>query len=273
MGKDSGIGWTDHTFNPWWGCVKVARGCQNCYAMSNAKRYGHDVWGLRAERRLMSERYWNQPRKWDREAGAEGRRAKVFCGSMSDVFEVHGVERWFEAQQKERARLWALIAETPNLDWLLLTKRPWNVDVLGEPGWLEPGLPRNVWLGTSASDHDEMVEWWQELDLAARKLKPTVLFLSLEPLLGPVNIEALWKMDVRPPDWIIVGCESKGANVGSLGDFGTEGRWRGGAEMAAFQCQRAGAACFVKQIPLHGALSKDVGEWPLGLQFQEFPNV
>ena len=51
MGKDSAILWTDHTFNPWWGCVKVSPGCDNCYAETWARRKGHDVWGKDAPRR------------------------------------------------------------------------------------------------------------------------------------------------------------------------------------------------------------------------------
>lgn len=87
MGKDSRIEWTHHTFNPWWGCVKVFPACDHCYAESWAKRVGSDVWGPTSERRFFTDSHWKEPLKWNRDAAADGIRRRVFCASMADVFE------------------------------------------------------------------------------------------------------------------------------------------------------------------------------------------
>ena len=116
MSKDSKIEWTHHTFNPWWGCTKVSEACTYCYAESWAKRLGSDIWGTRNQRRLFGETHWQQPITWNREAEREGKRKRVFCASMADVFENR------PELVAPRTRLWAMIESTPWLDWLLLTK-------------------------------------------------------------------------------------------------------------------------------------------------------
>lgn len=68
MGKDTRIEWTHHTFNPWWGCVRVSDACDHCYAETWAKRFGEDVWGAKSERRFFGDAHWKEPLKWDREA-------------------------------------------------------------------------------------------------------------------------------------------------------------------------------------------------------------
>src|SRR5271165_362130 len=120
MGQNSSIEWTDHTFNPWWGCTKVSPACQNCYAELWAKRMGHQVWGNRTQRRFFTNNHWNEPLIWNHDARNTKRRRRVFCASMADVFErKRELNSW-------RERLWTLISATPCLDWLLLTKRPEN---------------------------------------------------------------------------------------------------------------------------------------------------
>lgn len=86
MGQDSKIEWTDHTFNPWWGCTHVHEGCRHCYAETWAQRFGVK-WGPTGVRRVASEKQWAEPLKWNRLAQKAGIRAKVFCASMADVFE------------------------------------------------------------------------------------------------------------------------------------------------------------------------------------------
>ena len=86
MGENSAIGWTDHTFNPWWGCSRVSAACQNCYAETFAKRTGHNVWGNKNGRRELSDSHWRQPLKWNNAAAKAGQPAFVFCASMADVF-------------------------------------------------------------------------------------------------------------------------------------------------------------------------------------------
>jgi protein gp37 len=199
MAKDSRIEWTHHTFNPWWGCVKVSPGCKHCYAETWAKRVGQQVWGPRAPRRELSTAYWRQPASWNAEAQRAGERRRVFCASMADVFEDR---RDLDGNRK---RLWGVIADTPHLDWLLLTKRPQNVSRLAPWGdqW-----PANVWLGATA----ETQKWLDKRMAELTQLQARVLFLSCEPLLGPLDFSA-WlerarRGDCRMVDWVIAGGES-----------------------------------------------------------------
>jgi len=194
MGKNSKIEWTHHTFNPWWGCVKVSAACKHCYAETWARRVGEDVWGKRAPRRFFTDKHWRTPLVWDREAEAEGRRRRVFCASMADVFE----ER--RDLDPHRERLWALIADTPNLDWLLLTKRPDAVSSLVP--W-DNAWPANVWLGTTA----ETQAWADKRIPHLAETGARVKFLSCEPLLGALDLTPYLGSIVS---WVIAGGESGG---------------------------------------------------------------
>lgn len=123
MGESTSIAWCDHTFNPWWGCTRVSPGCAHCYAEAFAKRTGLG-WGPRAERRFFGEKHWAEPLKWNRKAAADGVRRRVFCASMADVFEDR------PELVEPRVQLWRLIRACPDLDWLLLTKRPENFSAM-----------------------------------------------------------------------------------------------------------------------------------------------
>jgi protein gp37 len=212
MSEDSKIEWTDHTFNPWWGCENVSPGCDHCYAETFAKRTGHDVWGHKAPHRFFGEKHWNEPLKWDRAAAGAGVNAKVFCASMADVFQPG------EDLTTEREKLWGLIEATPHLTWQLLTKRPERVTACIPVRWARSGWPTNVWLGTTVEDQ-------QRADLRVPRLLaitgPAVRFLSCEPLLGPVELTLACPSDTdgdgdcpRHPegcpliDWVIAGGES-----------------------------------------------------------------
>jgi protein gp37 len=196
MAQNSSIEWTDHTFNPWWGCSKVSPACDNCYAELWAKRMGHQVWGSAADRRFFSDAHWNEPLDWNEDARELQKRKRVFCASMADVF-----ERRSELNS-HRTRLWRLIEETPWLDWLLLTKRPQNISQMAPWG---DDWPSNVWLGTTV-----------ESQLFAEKRLPFLLqnaaairFLSCEPLLGPLDLSPWFtKKGFYPIDWVIAGGES-----------------------------------------------------------------
>lgn len=186
MGENSKIEWTDHTFNPWWGCIRVSPGCENCYAETfAAQRMGLPIWGpaKTTARRVWPHdgAHWQEPRRWNRQAAAEGRRFRVFCASMADVFEDH------PQLPPERETLWRLIEETPFLDWQLLTKRPENVLRMVPESW-RGGLPENVWIGTSVEDQRRAEERIPEL----LRIPAAVRFLSCEPLLGPVRLDADW---------------------------------------------------------------------------------
>jgi protein gp37 len=198
MAQNSSIEWTDHTFNPWWGCTKVSPACLHCYAESWAKRVGQKVWGPRSPRRFFTDAHWLEPLRWDAQAAASRVRRRVFCASMADVFESR------PELAREREKLWGLIDLTPNLDWLLLTKRPQNI--LRFAPWASE-WPNNVWLGTTVEN-----QYWAEIRLPLLLQIPARLrFLSCEPLLGPLNL-AKWisrpPKRLHPIDWVIAGGES-----------------------------------------------------------------
>lgn len=262
MVENSKIQWTDHTFNPWIGCTKVSPGCTNCYAETQRKRFGHDEWGHGKPRTRTSAANWRKPLAWDKAAAAAGVRHRVFCASLADWLDPEVPAEWL-------ADLLGLIDATPNLDWLLLTKRPelWRdrlkhvaamATTDGEPAegalladyWLGGDPPPHVWIGATVEDQkraDERIP--HLLSIPAR-----VRFLSCEPLLESVD---LWpsfsvadhdgelsgprvKLDGSPSiDWVIVGGES-----------GPRARpfdiaW---ARSIVAQCREAVVAAFVKQL-------------------------
>lgn len=204
MGETTAIAWTDHTFNPWWGCERVSPGCTHCYAEAFAKRTGNAVWGKQAPRRFFGDAHWAEPLKWDRlaQSGVPGPntgrdRHLVFCASMADVFENR------RELIEPRSRLFDLIGRTPNLDWLLLTKRPQNIEAMLPAGWIvgdwpdsEWAGPPNLWLGTTVEDQqraEERVPWLISIPAPVR-------FLSCEPLLGPVDLTRIRAYTSPHPD-------------------------------------------------------------------------
>lgn len=318
MGADTKIEWTDHTFNPWVGCTKVAPGCANCYAERDFDKRRHFAqWGPNGTRVVTSESNWAKPLKWNREAEAAGVRSRVFCASLADVFEdwngpileSHGDTLFVcECGNKDgarteletpecsagsgsrmrrltlddlRCRLFALIDATPWLDWQLVTKRPQNLLKM----WHSPKCPNcdeisctphktgvlsaayrpNVWLLTSVSDQTTADAMIPPL-LECRDLVP-VLGLSIEPLLGPVDLTE-WLYDnccsglrehfdmngeyigsepcqcqggpIPTPrlDWVIVGGES------GPGARPMHPQW---VRSLRDQCQAAGVPFFFKQ--------------------------
>lgn len=220
MAQKTGIAWTDHTFNIAWGCVKVSPGCKHCYADTLSNRMGHDVWGPRANRRVLSPSYWKEPHKWNRAAEEEGRIHLVFSSSMCDVFEDH------PTITEQRERLWQLIRETPNLHWQLLTKRPERIAENLPADW-GVGYP-NVWLGTSIENDDYV---WRADHL--RDIPAVVRFVSYEPALGPLP-----SLNLSGLDWIIYGGESGPGWRDHDLDWPREMRRR---------CEEAGVVFFYKQ--------------------------
>jgi len=188
MGEDSQIEWTDHTFNPWIGCTKVSPGCENCYAENYGKRR-KVFWGKGRPRQRTRD--WEKPLKWNREAVIQGRRIRVFCASLADVFDAEVNPQW-------RTDLWDLIRQTPFLDWLLLTKRPENIREMLPPDWGDGWS--NVCLMTSVEDQARTDRVRLLLEIPAKTRA-----LSIEPLLGPVELDSQW---MKHLDWIIVGGES-----------------------------------------------------------------
>lgn len=261
MAENTKIEWTDHTFNPWVGCTKISPGCDHCYAESWAKRTGSaGLWN--GERRRTTAANWRKPLKWNADAAARAIRYRVFCASLADVFDNDVDRQW-------RYDLWDLIASTPHLDWLLLTKRIGNASAMF-PGSMS-ALP-NVWLGATVVTQREL-----ERDLPKLLATPArVRFLSCEPLLEPVDIfEAAHRVGQIVEccglpscafcdgtgeaqeiglHWVIAGGESgPGARPMRV-------EWCG--ELAE-QCDQAGIAFFMKQ--------GSAANWPDFKNFESFP--
>lgn len=177
MGETTNISWTDHTFNPWWGCQRVSPGCERCYAETLAvKRRKLDVWGPTTERKRTAGPWRDLP-KWDRAAKRDGVRRRVFCASMADIFEDHPmVGPW-------RAEALALLAACDGLDVQLLTKRPQNILAMVPPAWRDE-WPAHVWVGTTVEDQRRAEERIPHL----LRVPARVRFLSCEPLLEPLDL-------------------------------------------------------------------------------------
>jgi protein gp37 len=290
VGETTAIAWTDHTLNPWTRCTKVSPGCFNCYAATWANRAtrpkgGLPVWGPDAPRD-ETKRWLQNLRKWDQVAALEGVRRRVFCASLADVFEDHPA-----IADGTRASLFDALRMADSLDVQLLTKRPENVTRMVPPAWLV-SWPAHVWIGTTVEDQQRAEERIPHL----LRVPAAVRFLSVEPMLGPVDLDEAgafaWKdaegscgrcgaswsyRDEReqehrerdghicPPgfggsvSWVICGGES-----------GPKARpfdlaW---ARSLRDQCKAAGTAFFMKQ----GLRGCDLDEIPADLHVREFPH-
>lgn len=258
MGETTNIGWTDKTHNEWIGCEKVTEEeCGDCYAWRWAVRHHMDVWGglYNSDRHLTKTH--DNPRRWNREAKALGRRYKVFCASLSDVFEPH------PQVAEARTRLWTLIEETPYLDWQILTKRPKFIKNLVPQTWLQ-NWPSHVWIGTSAGiQHaaNQRIPYLLELNAP-------VIFLSCEPLVEEITLTPF--LAQQKINWVICG-----------GYSGSQHRpmqlvW---ARKLLAECRTYNVAFFMKQLGsnyarengLRHPRGEDMAEFPDGLQIQEFP--
>jgi protein gp37 len=239
MAENSKIEWCDHTFNPVVGCTKISPACDHCYAENWAKRAGSpELW--EGERRRTTPENWNKPSVWNRRAKALGVRYRVFCASLADVFDNQWDPQW-------RADLWALIADTPHLDWLLLTKRPQNIAkmlpsvtceaLIAGRAWPWP----NVWLGTTAEDQAHYDQRWEHLS----KIPAAVKFISYEPALGPLKLINHRYL----PDWLICGGES-GGNARTM-----DPAW---ARAIRDECAELNVEFFFKQMTKKGLIPSDL---------------
>ena len=189
MAEETAISWADATFNPWIGCTKVSPACDFCYAArDNERRKWVDGWGPGVPRRRTKT--WGNPLAWNRKAELTGYKPRVFCASLADVFDNEVPDEW-------RTDLWQLLRGTPNLRWLLLTKRIGNAAKMLPPDWPFP----NAGLMATLANQEEWDRDWPKL----ARTPATWRGVSAEPLLGRINIG-----DARP-DWVITGGES-GAN-------------------------------------------------------------
>lgn len=294
MAENTKIEWTDHTFNPWIGCTKVSDGCKNCYAERDFDKRRHIVeWGAGKPRKRTTPDNWNKPLAWNRKAEKDGARPRVFCASLADWLDPEVPIEWL-------ADLLELIQATPHLDWLLLTKRPeqW-ADRLHEAmrvaegpydfeisHWLDGAPPANVWIGTTVENQKATARIPHLLSIPAR-----VRFLSCEPMLGPVDLNAVKRPDdaymnaqghtgvittIKEPDdylywskrgihWVICGGES-GPNARPM-----HPDWARGLRD---QCVVAGVPFFFKQgSQANWEKYKDFNHFPSDLQVRQIPEV
>lgn len=309
MASESNIEWTDATFNAWIGCTKISPACDHCYAaVSTPTRALGVEWGAGNPRRRTSEANWKLPLRWNAgkfyqcmpcgwrgdkprhpddgglwtcpRCGSDAvinARRRVFCSSLADVFDNEVDPQW-------RTDLFALIAATPNLDWLLLTKRIGNVKSMVPWGWLEKpssgigGWPANVWLGATICNQAEA-----DRDIPKLLAVPArVRFLSMEPLLGRVDLcehLGMWwnqtmqcfesssaRFNPRGLGWVIVGGESGPSARPMLPEW---------ASSLRSQCAAAGVPFLFKQWGEWGPMQQPLdtgapleayginGEWPM----------
>lgn len=198
MAENSNIEWTNHTANLWWGCDKIRNNpcCDNCYAESLSKfRNKNRVWGHDVPRRGIKS-IWKNLSKWQNTAASKGIKNLVFTMSMGDIFEksmplekpLHGPNGVLWTKTEElRNHLFAAISnnEFPNLIFQMLTKRPQNVNRMVPKAWLQ-SWPKNVWIGTSAGDQENIDRLVPELI----KIPAHIRFLSIEPLLEAVDLSS-----------------------------------------------------------------------------------
>ena len=256
MGENSKIAWCDHTFNPWIGCTKVSDGCKYCYAEEMMdKRYGKVKWGVTGTRIRTSEANWKLPLRWNRKAEKEGVRYRVFCGSLCDVLE----EKDDQSEMDDwRCDLFDMIEATRYLDWLLLTKRPENIVRLSRK---RGGLPISTMIGVSVENQEQA-----EKRIPIITKIPNTKFLSIEPLLGPMDLRIKLGKSVLSPlyliDWVIVGGES-GPNARPM-----QVEW---AMDIRRQCKDAGVPFFMKQLGGYPNKRERMEDFPEELRVREWP--
>lgn len=244
MAETTGISWADATWSPWTGCTRVSPACDGCYAAHLMDTRMHRVeWGEpgagEGTRSLMSDEYWRKPLAWNREAGKTGVRPWVFP-SLCDPFDTAVPSAW-------RWRFVELMEATPNVLWLLLTKRLGNIIKLTDPARGERPLPSNVALGGTFANQAEWDRDWLKLRDAQMATGAIFTFGSFEPLLGPVDILKVGWM----PAWVIAGGET---DQGAHKARPSHPQW-----FATLRDQ-----CAVAGVPFH---FKQWGEWKHGSDF------
>jgi protein gp37 len=236
----SNINWTDHTWNPWIGCRHVSAECDHCYAdFLVSKRMGKDFGSV------TRTKTWRDPVRWNVRAPELqeklGRRVRVFCASLTDFF-IQDADPW-------RDEAWKVIRECPNLDFLILTKRPRLIASRLPEDW-GSGYP-NVWMGTTCGVRSS----YPRID-DLRSVSAAVRFISAEPLL-----ESLHDINLGGIHWLIAGGESGSGFRAMKDEWALELRDR---------CRESGVAFHFKQ---HSAFRPGTDSQLQGVKYHESPLV
>ncbi len=205
MAYDSKIEWTHHTANLWWGCTNVHEGCDNCYAEKWANRYGVG-WGNDAPRR-EGKGVWGAMLGMQAKAAAAGEIHRVFVGSMMDIFEKPmpvidnaGNPKIYKTDALRNRFFAEIVPNSPNLMFLLLTKRPSNINKYIPEGW-KANPPQNVMFGTSIVNEKTALDFHRHiLKVNGRR------FFSVEPQLDFIDFSKNNLLDGI--HWLIQGGES-----------------------------------------------------------------
>lgn len=243
----------DHTINLWWGCTEVHEGCDHCYARILANRWGFSVWGIDNIRREIQSAFKNLS-DLQKKAENENENHRVFIGSLMDIFEKptqtfdfkNKVESGSTGELRDELFRRISAIEYPNLTFLLLTKRPSNINKYIPEEW-KSYPPSNVMFGTSVVNQKTADTLIPQL-LKVRGLR----FLSVEP-----QLESLSLMKWLPSGelhWIIQGGESGPGRRPFYTDWGRSLR---------DECKETGVAYFFKQV-------NKVIEIPEDLMIREF---
>ena len=254
MAQNSKIEWTHHTANLWHGCTKVHEGCDNCYAETLAKRWGNDIWGNDKPRKEIKS-FFNDLDKYQKLAKEANEVHRVFVGSMMDIFEkpmplvnAKGEEISYSTGDIRNTFFHRIMGNYyPNLMFLLLTKRPSNINKIIPELWkTEP--PKNVMFGTSPVNQQTSEKLiTQLLEVKGKR------FLSVEPQLDSINIQGfLFNGGI---DWVIQGGESGHHKRNFNLDW---------AYYLKQQCEATNTPYFFKQID-------KIKEIPMDLQVRMFP--
>ena len=191
MSDRTGIEWTEATWNPTTGCDRTSIGCDNCYALTLAKRLkamGNPRYERDGDPKLSGPGFGltlhydllDRPRRW--------RRPRlIFVNSMSDLFHA-------EVPLDFIQKVFAVMADTPQHTYQVLTKRSKRLaSVARDLDW-----PPNVWMGVTV----ETPRYAFRID-HLRSVDAAVRFISAEPLL-----EGLPNLDLTDIHWLIAGGES-----------------------------------------------------------------
>lgn len=262
MGKETGIKWTDSTFNSWWGCTKVGPACDHCYAEGVDKRTGENHWGHGAPRRLLSEHARNEPFRWQKQAdkfeAEHGRRRRVFTLSMGDLFDNEVPDEW-------RRRHMATVEQCDRLEWQVCTKRVSNIAKMVPAHWhahMGPNWPQHIGVLITVVTQAEADRDVPRLRELKSRFDIPWVGISYEPAQEAID----WRPHLAVPyfsavDWIIFGGKS-GANWNDR-PFSLD--W---ARQTRDQCADAGAAFFMKQVaafrPTDDMIPSDlmIRQWP-----------